>query len=213
MERSFRRPLSDVVPAPRLYRSARLPSYKRAKLATMMKTRRYIQEKDQLQVEVDRCEADPIYCIQWCPYTLIEQIDYDDPTEPVTGHVCMIDLILSGCIEIVQHKYGTALLESRMIRESHAFLQSKNATHHDKLFFIYFVLKKEATACELIRDLFVVDHEGNLWGDDVYEHFNTFMLHIDACVEKTIRFPCSEANIQDVIYNFVFSSKTEYLLK
>jgi len=32
-------------------------------------------------------------------------------------------------------------------------------------------------------------------------------------VEMTLVFPCSEANIQEVIANFVLSSKTEYLFR
>lgn len=178
-----------------------------------MRARKLIGQPDQLGVEAERCAADPIYCMQWNPYHELQLVDYTDPAQPVVGTITMIDRILGGCLEIIERIHGKELTNDRVYADSKAFLLSPRAQHQDKLFYIYFVLKREPEACELIRSLFVPEHPGNLWGTDVYAHFDAFMLHIDESVEKTRNFPCSERNIQEVINQFVLVSKQEYLFR
>jgi len=178
----------------------------------MLQERGYAGQPEQLAVEDDRCQADPIYRLHWRPYDQLDQIDFDDPTEPVVGHVAVIDKILGGMIEILEHKYGSGLKKARIVRDAHEYLLSPRASHRVKLFYIYFVMHKEPEACEMIRTLFDPQHAGNLWGEGIYDHFDAFMLFVDDCVKKTLVFPASESNINPIVNDMVLATKTEWLL-
>ena len=190
----------------------RFPVYPRHQLQGMMEKRGFLGQPEQLKVEDDRCEADIMYRLHWRPYDQLERVDYGHPDRPVVGHIAVIDRILEALIEIMQHKYGKDLREARMIRDAHEYLLSDRANHRIKLFYIYFVMHREEEACELVREFFDPQHPGNLWGDQVYNHFDAFMLFVDDCVQKTLDFPASESNINAIVTDMVMATKTEWLL-
>lgn len=208
----WKRPLSEVVSSEPSYQLSTLQQYPRHKLQSMLEEYEYINQPDQLQVQEQRCEADPLYCLMFNPYHQLELIDYDDPAEPIVGYVSMIDRLLGGMIEILERKYGEGLKKARIIQDACTYLKSGRANHQVKLFFILFVMKNEPEACEFIRALFIQDHPGNLWRDSIYDHFDRFMLFVDECVDKTVDFPASERNINAVVQNMILAAKQEYLL-
>ena len=179
----------------------------------MMKDRGYTGQPEQRRVEDDRCEADIMYRMHWRPYESVEQLDFSDPENPVlVGHISLIDKMLGGMIEILKHKYGPALQKARIVRDAHEYLLSDRASHRVKLFYIYFVMKREPEACEMVRVLLDPEHPGSLWGSEIFNHFDAFMMFVDDCVEKTLVFPASESNINAIVNDMVMATKVEWLL-
>ena len=159
-------------------------------------------------VEQERCEADLMYEIFMHPS---RPISLKDPSTGQVTETTLIDRMLGAGAELIAKKYSPDYGKSRMITDSAAFLQSKSADPVIKLFNFLFILAKEPEIQKLILSAYVIDHPGNLWGANADIHFESFVKAVDCMVEKTLKWPCNELNIVEVVRNMVHAAKMVYL--
>jgi hypothetical protein len=145
------------------------------------------------EIHKERCDNDPIY-----------KIMFDD-----TDDEGFVEELLQICIKIVQKKYGKRFQEDITINYMFSLLKK----HEDKLIkriVLVFFLYWESNVYEMIKDKY--NDKGGLFEDKGKDHFQMFYSKMGEFIEQTIRFPCNEQNIIEMMENFEKSAKMEYLM-
>lgn len=164
--------------------------YKRHELETLLKETAFA--KLAAQVERERCEADLLYCLLM------------KPSEE------LLNRVLRQCHEMVLKKNAPDMDNSRIIRESWDVLMRAGNTHV-KLFRFLFMLNHEPEIQEMMRHGYILNHPGNLWGERAHSHLADFLLSLEKMVKDTLNWPCSDANILDVVHNMVNGARLAYM--
>lgn len=145
------------------------------------------------EIHKQRCDNDPIYKL------LFDNKDKED----------FVEKLVQVSIKSIEKKYGKKLSEDKTISYMFSLLDTQK---NDKLirrimmiFFIYW----ESSIYETIKNMY--DKEG-LFEDRGQDHFLMFYNKMGEFVEQTIRFPCNEQNIIEMLENFEKGAKMEYLM-
>ncbi len=103
-------------------------------------------------------------------------------------HDSLLDRILQACFQLTARKYQPDLEQSRIIRESRAYLQSPRADTHIKLYNFLFFLRRD----DEVQEMVLTTYESPEQRDQVRA-----FIHGDLAViiEQTLDWPCSRMNI------------------
>ncbi len=159
-------------------------------------------------VERERCEADLLYEILMHPEHMLT---LKDPATGAETQMMLIDRILGASLELVSKKNSPDFGKSRMISDATAFLQGPAADPTVKLFNFLFILSREQEIQALMLKGYDMDHPGNLWSTNADLHLSEFVKQIQDMVDRTLKWPCNERNIVDVVRNMVRGARLVYL--
>lgn len=155
------------------------------------------------KVQKNRCDADLMYAILFSPDKIIELAGGEK--------IKLVDRIMNAFFEIVSKKNAPTFDKVRRIRESKQLLQTDMADTTVKTFNILCMLSREHELQETIRTGMEPNNPYNLFGDECFEHFDDFLRHLHKMVEMTFNWPYNEINIVEMLRNFVFTARSQYL--
>lgn len=137
-----------------------------------------------------RCDADIMYSVLYFPSKCIDEL-------------------LDYCIQALRRRYGSAFNECINIQRMITLLQTPNLLDYRvKQFALMFILYKERDLCDAIAELYDEESPFNVFG---VEQFQALMLMVDRWVPMTLNFPYSEANVSNIVSNFVEECSVQYL--
>jgi hypothetical protein len=151
--------------------------------------------KHNTEIESARCEADLMYTIFKRPETVT-------------------DVLLEGLIALIKKKDSPDLEKSRIFTDAVAFLcQHPRASQKIKIFNILLILSREPEAVGIIRDGYVINHPGNMWGDRAFAHLDSFLQEIAKMIHGLYTSNFGEPNIITNIHTAVLYAEKVYLTK
>ncbi len=159
--------------------------------------------KGKNEIEVQRCNADPVYKLLFYPNT------YDKEEE-----CCFIDNLLNMCIEYIKKRYGPKLMENRVNKRVYDIIQTVNditiqKDYTMKKLVILFIVQYERELSDTIVESYT---DGGYFGDKGSQHFRSFMCKIDENVDKTLNFAFHKHNVVTTVNNFVIAASKEYMM-
>jgi hypothetical protein len=145
---------------------------------------------------------------QWCQADLLYRLLMRPLATPG-----LLDRVLQQCRTMVLLKNAPDMERSRIIRDGwDLMMQVGNA--EVKLFYFLFMLHREPEVQEMMRRGYLLDHPGNeRWGARAHSHLADFLVALDPMIRATLSWPCSDANICDVVHNMVNAARLAYLTK
>jgi len=150
-----------------------------------------------------RCEADLMYAILFAPEKMIKLPDGKE--------IKLVDRIMEAFSNIVAKKNAPSYSKVRRIREANNLLKTDMATNIVKTFNILCMLNREHELQATIRSGFDTKSKYNLFGDECDEHFDEFLRLLHDMVEKTFNWPYNELNVVEMLQNFVYTARSNYL--
>lgn len=122
-----------------------------------------------------------------------------------------LDRVLGQCREMLVIKNAPDMKRSRAITATYELLM-ESGNQHVKLFYFLFILHHEPEVQEMMRHGYtpLVGHP--LWGERAHSHLADFLHALEPMVKGTNSWPCSDANICDVVHNFVGAARRAYLI-
>lgn len=142
------------------------------------------------EIHKQRCDMDPIYRLLFAE----------------TGK--FTDELLEVCIAVVQKKYGKRFCEHKSINYMFELLR-KTKEKTIKRIAIIFCMYWESHVYQAIRDLYT---DKGIFDDKGRDHYLMFYNKMGEFVEQTIRFPCNEQNIIEMMENFEKGARVQYLI-
>lgn len=144
------------------------------------------------QIEAERHQADPMYAI-------------------LTGQDARP--IMECAFRYAFKKYSPDMERCALICEALSYLRSAAADHDIIVFNLLCIMHFERPVRMCIRDAIDVLHPGNLWGEQVHEHFDEFCAWLDTSIQNILSFPYNEENVVDmVVRSFVQAARSKYIL-
>jgi hypothetical protein len=143
---------------------------------------------------------------EWCESDLLYSL--------LTRPSLHLDRILHQCRAMLLVKNAPDMQRSRVINQCWELMMRAGNTEV-KLFHFLFILHREPEVQEVIRRGYLVEHPGSQrWGGArAIAHFADFLIALEAMIKPTLNWPCSDANICDVVHNMVNAARLAYLTK
>jgi hypothetical protein len=116
--------------------------------------------------------------------------------------------LLEMCIAVAQKKYGTRFQEDKTINYMFELLR-KSKEKTIKRIAIIFCMYWESHVYDAIKELYT---DEGLFDDKGKDHLLMFYNKMGEFVEQTIRFPCNEQNIIEMMENFEKGARVQYLM-
>jgi len=146
--------------------------------------------KDNLQVK--RCEGDPMFSILFYPETCV-------------------DKLLNMAIMYIQKRYGTRLMEGKVISRVFTLALSSDIDDYKiKQFALIFIMQYEREFADTIAESYT--NEG-LFGEEGVNQFRRFMCKMEEYIDKTLNFAYHKSNIVGTINEFIKEASKEYTMK
>jgi len=120
-----------------------------------------------------------------------------------------LDRVLAQCRALIFIKNEPDMQHSRIITESWDLLM-RAGNWHVKLFYFLFMLHREPEIQEMMRQGYIIN--GCMWGERAHSHFADFLHALEPMIKGTLSWPCSDANICDVVHNMVGAARKVYLM-
>lgn len=118
--------------------------------------------------------------------------------------------LLKKCIELIHKKYGSALRNDRLIQRVFGLLMEYN--DHDAMFMAcIFMMVWESEVSKAVEQLFSLEQDFTLHGQQSREHFRKFLILAREYVEKTIQFPYNKTNIIETAHKFRQATTLAYM--
>jgi hypothetical protein len=168
------------------------PTFKRAELEALQRESGY--GKLAAATEDEWCEADLMYSL-------------------LTRPSIHLNRVLAQCHAMMEIKNAPDIQRSSIARDSWALLM-RAGNWEVKLFYFLFMLHREPEVQEMMRRGYLLEHPGNeRWGARAVSHFADFLVALEPMIKATLHWPCSDANICEVVHNLVNAARLAYAIK
>ena len=136
------------------------------------------------KIHAERCARDPMYHLCYFP----QQEDFQRQ-------------FLTKCIELVHKKYGSAVQNDKLIQRIFGLLHEYNDAEAIFMACI-FMMVWEHEVSKAVEQLFALEQDYTLHGQQSREHFRKFLHIAREYVEKTTQFPFNKTNIIETAQKF-----------